>query len=119
MDSDETNCFRSRYTHTEKTERGKAPSFLSLPLSLSHSFPSSPASADPVPRDQAELRAVLEEDVARGLRGVDADAVVGDDGRGGWGDLELFRVFFFRFVFGFFVFEVERSGKEKRERKRQ
>ena len=40
-------------------------------------------SPDPVPRDESQLGAVLQEDVAGVLRGIDPDAVVRDDGRRG------------------------------------
>ena len=77
--------------------RGGEGTIFNLSLSLSFSFSSS--SPDPVPRDQPELRAVLEEDVAGRLRRVDADAVVGDDRGGGRRDLELFSVREFFFLF--------------------
>lgn len=47
------------------------------------------ARAHPVSWDQPELRPVLEEDVARALLGVDANAIVGDDGARLGRDLEL------------------------------
>lgn len=58
---------------------------------------------------------MLKEDVSGRLRGVDADTVVGDDGRGGWRDLELLVS---SFVFGFFCFfEVEKK-RERNEGKK-
>ena len=73
--------------------------------------------SNPVPRDQAELRAVLEKDVPGRLRGVDSHAVVSDYRGGGRGDLELRgRIVFFFWGGGggasFFRKEVEK--KEKR-----
>ena len=61
---------------------------------------------------------MLEEDVARGLRGVDPDAVVGDYGRGGRGDLELFFFYGFFLFSGFFCFfKVEKEDEKKKESK--